>query len=192
MRYEYFGYPKDFLFEYHKGIEAVTRADVLRVAKEHFKPENLAIVAVGNPKEFGKPLTALGKVTPHRSDHSGAQAGNREIRRIDPRTRRRNAAARSASHGRSGKNRGSERYQRIGRARHGPRRRRHENEAAQSLPGAQHFRQEVELPFGKIVTYSDGKTGLQASPQGVMPMPPAVAETGARRIVPESFSHRAG
>ncbi len=40
----------------------MTRADVLRVAKEHIHPEDLAIVAVGNPKEFGKPLTALGKV----------------------------------------------------------------------------------------------------------------------------------
>ena len=62
MRYEYFGYPKDFLFQYQKAIAAVTRADVLRVAKEHIRPEDLAIVAVGNPKEFGKPLTTLGKV----------------------------------------------------------------------------------------------------------------------------------
>jgi len=63
MRYEYFGYPKDFLSQYQKAIEAVTRADVLRVAKEHFLPQNLAIIAVGNAKEFGKPLSALGKVT---------------------------------------------------------------------------------------------------------------------------------
>ena len=62
MRYEYFGYPKDFLFQYQKAISAVTRADVLRVAKERFVPENLAIVAVGNSKEFGKPLSTLGKV----------------------------------------------------------------------------------------------------------------------------------
>jgi hypothetical protein len=62
MRYEYFGYPKTFLFDYQKAIAAVTRADVLRVAREHFVPQNLAIVAVGNPKEFGKPLTTLGQV----------------------------------------------------------------------------------------------------------------------------------
>jgi zinc protease len=62
LRYEYYGYPKDFLFQYQKAITAVTRADVLRVAQEHFRPENLTIVAVGNPKDFGKPLTALGKV----------------------------------------------------------------------------------------------------------------------------------
>jgi zinc protease len=62
MRYEYFGYPKDFLFQYQKAIAAVTRADVLRVAKEHMLPENLTTVAVGNPKDFGKPLSSLGTV----------------------------------------------------------------------------------------------------------------------------------
>ena len=64
MRYEYFGYPKDFLDQYQKAIAAVTRADVLRAAKEHFLPQNLTIVAVGNSKEFGKPLSTLGKLTP--------------------------------------------------------------------------------------------------------------------------------
>jgi zinc protease len=62
LMYEYFGYPKDFLFEYQKKISAVTRADVLRVYRERIHPENLTIVAVGNPKEFGKPLESLGKV----------------------------------------------------------------------------------------------------------------------------------
>src|SRR5581483_8587442 len=62
IRYEYFGYPKDFLFQYRKAIDSVTRADVLRAAKEHFRPENLTIVAVGSPKEVGKPLPELGKV----------------------------------------------------------------------------------------------------------------------------------
>jgi zinc protease len=63
MRYEYFGYPKDFLFQYQKAIQAVTRADVLRVAKERFLPGNLSIVAVGNSKDFGKPLSTVGKVS---------------------------------------------------------------------------------------------------------------------------------
>jgi len=62
MMYEYFGYPKDFLFDYQKKIAAVTRADVLRVMKEHVHPEDLTIVAVGNPKDFGEPLTDAGKV----------------------------------------------------------------------------------------------------------------------------------
>jgi zinc protease len=62
LMYEYFGYPKDFLLQYQKKIAAVTRADVLRVMKEHIQPENLTIVAVGNPKDFGKPLANAGKV----------------------------------------------------------------------------------------------------------------------------------
>jgi len=62
MMYEYFGYPKDFLFEYQKKVTAVTRADVLRVMREHTNAANLSIVAVGNPKDFGKPLNAAGKL----------------------------------------------------------------------------------------------------------------------------------
>ena len=42
VTYEYYGYPKDFIFQYQKGVEAVTKADVLRVAKEYLKPESLA------------------------------------------------------------------------------------------------------------------------------------------------------
>ena len=62
MMYEYFGYPRDFLFEYQKRLAAVTRADVLRVFQQHINPANFTIVAVGNPKDFGKPLTTAGKV----------------------------------------------------------------------------------------------------------------------------------
>ncbi|MEP7352126.1 MAG: pitrilysin family protein [Acidobacteriota bacterium] len=62
LQYAYFGYPKDFLFQYQKGIQNVTRADVLRVAKQYFRTEDLTIVAVGNPAEFGKPLSTVGTV----------------------------------------------------------------------------------------------------------------------------------
>jgi zinc protease len=62
LTYEYFGYPKDFLFEYQKKVAAVTRADVLRVIQQHIDPANLSVVAVGNPKDFGKPLSDIGKV----------------------------------------------------------------------------------------------------------------------------------
>ena len=64
VTYEYYGYPKDFLFEYQKKVAAVTRADVLRVMKQHINPANLTIVAVGNSKEFGKPLSQAGKIEP--------------------------------------------------------------------------------------------------------------------------------
>jgi zinc protease len=59
LTYEYYGYPKDFLQQYQKALMAVTRADVLRVAK-HLNPANLSVVMVGNPVMFGQPLEALG------------------------------------------------------------------------------------------------------------------------------------
>jgi len=60
MMYQYYGYPKDFIFQYQKAIAAVTKADVLRVAKQYFLPAKLSYVAVGNPKDFGTPLASLG------------------------------------------------------------------------------------------------------------------------------------
>jgi zinc protease len=60
LRYEYYGYPADFIFQYQKAIQAVTQADVLRVARWRLRPQDFTIVAVGNPAQFGKPLSALG------------------------------------------------------------------------------------------------------------------------------------
>jgi zinc protease len=59
----FFGYPKDFLEKYKSGIEAVTSADVSRVANKYVDVSKLAILVVGNQGELGTPLTTLGKVT---------------------------------------------------------------------------------------------------------------------------------
>jgi zinc protease len=62
---DYFGYPRDFIFQYQKAVAAASKADILRVAKEYIKPESFTIVAVGKSKDFGRPLTELGSaVTP--------------------------------------------------------------------------------------------------------------------------------
>jgi zinc protease len=60
LAYEYYGYPKDFIQQYQKALAAVTKADVLRVAKQRLKPELFTVVTVGNPKEFAQPLDLLG------------------------------------------------------------------------------------------------------------------------------------
>lgn len=60
LGYEYYGYPKDFIQQYQKALAAVTREDVLRVAKQHLDPASFAVVAVGNPEGFAKPLESLG------------------------------------------------------------------------------------------------------------------------------------
>jgi zinc protease len=57
---QYFGYPADFLFRYRKGVAAVGKADILRVAKHYLRPAEFTIVAVGRPEDFGRPLSELG------------------------------------------------------------------------------------------------------------------------------------
>ncbi len=60
MTYEYFGYPADFLMKTKENIEKVTKMDVLRVAREHLRPDNIQILAVGRPQDFDEPLSVLG------------------------------------------------------------------------------------------------------------------------------------
>ena len=61
LRYEYFGYPSDFIFRYQKGVAATTIADVQRVAKTYLKPENIVTLVVGNQATIKPPLDALGE-----------------------------------------------------------------------------------------------------------------------------------
>ena len=63
MTYEDCGYPRDHLQRYQEGIAKVTRADVLRVAKHHLRPDRFVIVVLGNEKKFEQPLSTLGPVT---------------------------------------------------------------------------------------------------------------------------------
>ncbi len=62
MVYEYYGYPADFLLQIKQNVEKVTKADVLRVARKHLKPDTVHILAVGRPDDFGEPLSTLGSV----------------------------------------------------------------------------------------------------------------------------------
>jgi predicted Zn-dependent peptidase len=52
--------PDDELDRYRGAIEAVTSADVQRVAREHIRPEAAAIVLVGDHDRFGADLAAAG------------------------------------------------------------------------------------------------------------------------------------
>jgi zinc protease len=63
MAYEFYGYPPDFLEKYRAGIERVQPADVARVAAKYLHKDQLAVLVVGNTKEFDKPLSSLGPVT---------------------------------------------------------------------------------------------------------------------------------
>jgi zinc protease len=63
MRYEFYGFPLDFLEHYRAGIEKVTPADVDRVARKYIHPEKMAVLVVGNAKDFDRDLATFGKVT---------------------------------------------------------------------------------------------------------------------------------
>ncbi len=62
MVYEYYGYPPDWLDKYEAEIKKVTAADVNRVAAKYVRSDQLAVLVVGNSKEFDKPLSTLGPV----------------------------------------------------------------------------------------------------------------------------------
>jgi zinc protease len=62
MTYEYYGYPPDWLDKYQAEIKKVTAADLSRVAAKYLHKDQLAVLVVGNTKEFDKPLSSLGAV----------------------------------------------------------------------------------------------------------------------------------
>ena len=173
--YDYYGYPKDFIYQYQKGVEAVTAADILRVARQHIDPKQMAIVAVGNPKEFGEKLTAL-----------GMPVSDLDITIPEPKTQ---TASASPKAGPEAIAKGRELLKKVQAATGGADKLIAVKDVRQTLsmqfeasvggmksaqvnyylfPGT--FRQENTLPFGKIMAYSDGKTGWIHSPQGTVPL----------------------
>jgi len=188
MRYEYFGYPKDFLFQYQKAIAGVTRADVLRVAKDHIHPQELAVVMVGNPKEFGKPLTALGKVT------------ELDLTIPEPKQELSKADAGSLARGKQLLERaqqamgGAEKLAAVKDATYTA------DIALEAAAGGirlklvdmyvapDQFRQEQELPGAKIIEYSDGKSGFLSTPQGVQPMPAEALKQAQGELFREPYA----
>ncbi len=92
MRYEFYGYPADFLERYRAGIEKTTTQDVARVAQKYVHRGKLAVLVVGNDKEFDKQFAALGPATPiditipspagEKKREAGASASNPEGRAL--------------------------------------------------------------------------------------------------------------
>src|SRR5579872_1767506 len=62
VTYEFYGYPADWLDKFPDEIKKITAADVNRVAAKYVHRDQLAILVVGNTKEFDKPLSSLGPV----------------------------------------------------------------------------------------------------------------------------------
>jgi zinc protease len=173
LRYAYYGYPRDFLLEYQKAVASVTKADVLRVAKERLRPGELAIVAVGNPKDFGTPLTALsGKVTQIDltipEPKAEAPAGDAASRDRGKALMERAAQAMGGADKLAAVKDSTQTLElALGPAAGGMKMKQTNRYLAPSI-----LRQEQEIPpAGKITAYTDGKTGWMATPQGVQNMP---------------------
>jgi len=91
MTYEYYGYPPDWLDKYQAEIKKVTAAEVNRVAAKYLHRDQLAVLVVGNTKEFDKPLSSLGPVkdiditipnAPESKDEAKPAASNPEGRAL--------------------------------------------------------------------------------------------------------------
>jgi zinc protease len=64
MRYDYYDYPEDFIFQYQKKVEATTTAQIQKAAQTHLKPENIVTLVVGNAKEINPSLSTLSPSIP--------------------------------------------------------------------------------------------------------------------------------
>jgi zinc protease len=62
MAYEFYGYPLDFLEQYERGIQAVTKTDVARAAAKYLHRDQMLVLVVGNSSEFDKEPASLGPV----------------------------------------------------------------------------------------------------------------------------------
>jgi len=63
MSLEYYGLPTDFLEQFRQGVAKVTADDILRVAQTHLHPDQMVILAVGDPTTFDQPLVTFGPIT---------------------------------------------------------------------------------------------------------------------------------
>jgi zinc protease len=187
LTYRYFGYPDDFIFQYQKAVQQVTRADILRVAKQYIDPSKFVTVAVGNPKDFKTPLTSMGPVTnidltipapaksAPRSSADGVQATPAAAAVTPPSPQ---AAA-------NGKGLLAKVVEALGGEAKLASVKDMTQKADLTLAGAgglrasqteiwvapSNYREEDVLPFGKVITWSDGSTGWMSTPQGVGPIP---------------------
>jgi zinc protease len=172
--YDYYGYPKDFIYQYRKAVLAVTAAEILRVARERIDPKLLTLVAVGNPKEFGEPLNSLGMPVsdldisipePKTQTRSATPADSQAVEKGIALLKQAQAAAGGADKLAAVKDMQQTLNMQFASAAGGLK-------SSQInfwlYPGT--FRQENTLPFGKVVAFSDGKTGWLHSPQGAIPL----------------------
>ncbi len=174
LTYRYYGYPDDFIFTYQKAVERVTQADVLRVAKQYLDPVKFVYIAVGNPKDFDKPLSSLGMpvsdidLTIPEPKAASAKADVQSLARGKQMLEKVAQAMGGEAAFQAVKDYVQTSSLQVDAAAGGMKLNQTEEWLAPS-----YFRQEEILPFGKVTVYSDGRSGWMASPQGQKTMGPA-------------------
>jgi hypothetical protein len=172
LTYRYYGYPDDFIFQYRSNVDKVTRADILRVAKEYLDPSKFVFVAVGNPKDFGKPLSSLGlpvkDIDLNQADAKPTASGPEDSAAGKALLAKLSTALGGADKLAAVKDATQTATVQLDQTAGGLK----ISQTSEWL-APNHFRQENILPFGKIATYSDGAKGWAAAPQGTVPIPPA-------------------
>ena len=169
MRYVYWGYPKDFIFQYRDKLAAVTKEDVQRVAKEYLHPKSMKLVVVGKPSDFDRPLEELGEEV-HKIDLTIPQP-EQELAQADDSTLAKGIKillkAQEAAGGadklaavkdltRKGKLEGMGGMMTAEQTTH------------IILPDV--LRQEMQLPFGAMVIFAAGDSGWRKGPRGQAPL----------------------
>jgi zinc protease len=184
VQYEYYGYPRDFIFQYQKAIAAVTKADILRVAQKYFRPQDLTYVATGNPQEFGTPLSTLGmKVEP--IDLTIPEPKKEAAAQADPASLEKGKALLQRVQQTLG---GADKLAAVKDIQY-------QANVEMQTPGAvmkvkqtntflapSSLRQDLELPFGKQSVYSDGTTGWMAGFQGMQALPPQAVKQARAEV----------
>ncbi len=176
VAYEYFGYPRDFASRYQKALAAVTAADVMRAAREHIRPQDFTVIMVGNPRDSVIPLEDLRmKVEPFtlvaappkpgavKPDEQSAARARELLAKTQQALGGADllAAVRDYSHT-------SEMA-----VTQGPTLR---VKVRERFAAPSHYRQEQDLPQGRLSLYTDGRGGWMRDPQGrVGLMPPLLA-----------------
>jgi zinc protease len=189
LTYRYYGYPEDFIFQYQKAVQQVTAPEVLRVAKQYLDPAKFVVIAVGNPKDFDKPLASLGlpvsnidltipepKAVTAKADPQSLARGKAMLDKVV-------AAMGGAAKMAQIKDYVENSTLQLDAAAGGMKIAQTEEWLAPSS-----FRQEETLPFGKVTVYSDGKTGWMITPQGTRNLGPVEQKQVASELFRNWFS----
>ena len=169
MRYVYWGYPKDFIFQYRDKLAAVTKEDVQRVAKEYLHPKSMKLVVVGKPSDFDRPLEDLGEQV-HKIDLTIPQP-EQEVAQADDATLAKGVKILLKAQEAAG---GAEKLAAVKDLT-----RKGELVAMGGMMTAEQttriilpdvLRQEMQLPFGAMVIFAAGDSGWMKRPQGQAPL----------------------